>query len=71
MSKFLSDEETRRVVRDFIVTNGIVRQTVENWLLIRNQFDLSDSEEDGVFRKLINVYDSIIYLNKKIFRHHN
>lgn len=51
MTKFLSDEETRRLVRDFIVENRIVRQTQETWLMIRNSFDLSDTEEDGVFRK--------------------
>lgn len=51
MLKFLSDERTRCLVRDFIVENRIVRQTQENWHLIRNKFDLSDTEEDGVFRK--------------------
>lgn len=51
MPKFLSDGETRRLVRDFIVEKRIVRQTVGNWLLIRNIFNLSDTEQDGVFRK--------------------
>lgn len=43
------DDIVNRMIRDFIMEHQIDRQTEENWLLIRNTFQLSDTDQKMVY----------------------
>lgn len=51
MGNLLTDDDLVRAIRDFILEhqNHSFRQTEENWLLIRNRFELSDTERKKVY----------------------
>lgn len=51
IGNLLTDGNVERLVREFIIEHLIVRQTEENWLIIRNKFELRDTEQKKVYGK--------------------
>lgn len=51
MDNLITDDDLVRAIRDFIIDhqNPSVQQTEEYWHLIRNRFELNDTEQRKVY----------------------